>query len=62
MKRTCSNCRFSIFVKFLCKNICSRYDGLVIQNPLSLAEHCNMFEEKKEEVGFDCNYLGLVER
>lgn len=64
MVKTCSNCRFSVFVRFLSKNICSRHNGLVIQNPLKLAEFCELYGEKQDDdvVCPDCSYLGLVER
>jgi len=64
MMKTCSNCRSSVFVKVLCKNICSRNDGAVIQSPLKLAENCQLYCEsaEEEERVFGCKYFGLVER
>lgn len=64
MIKTCSNCRSSVFVKILYKNICSRCDGLVIQNPLKLAENCQLYCEsaEEEERVSGCKYFGLVER
>jgi len=65
MTKTCSNCRSSVFVKVLCKNICSCHDGAVIQSPLKLAEKCQLYKEvtaEEDERVFGCKYFGLVER
>jgi hypothetical protein len=64
MTKTCSNCRASVFVKVLYKNICLHHDGAVIQSPLKLAENCQLYCEsaEDEEKVFGCKYFGLVER
>jgi hypothetical protein len=64
MGKLCSNCGNSVFAKHLGKNICAHRDrnGMIIEDPLSLAEHCDGYGEREEEGSFDCSYFGLIER